>query len=249
MTLCKTSTFLICSLTYTSIGYFVVLSIERYVAIVYPFQYKSWFSHNNQIICLLLAPLYGFSMGAAPLLGWSGYAKSQNNSLYCTFDFELKSTNSYFIIAILLAFIGPVLVIVACVKCIIVELKCKLSRTQLKFGEKSAITVESSKAVAGHTLFSFLTGLIFIASWLPYSVVCFMYFTDHNVSDELETVAKYLSKSSTISSTIVHCLIEKRFRCFLTEWFRTKISKIGQNHRQVGRRRRRREEETQTTFV
>ena len=120
MTMCKTSTFLICSLTYTSIGYFVILSIERYVAIVYPFQCKSWFSHKNQAICLLLAPIYGFSIGATPLLGWSSYARPQNNSLYCTFDFGLKSTKSYFIVAVLLAFVGPVLVIAVCLKCILV---------------------------------------------------------------------------------------------------------------------------------
>ena len=222
---CKASTFLLCSFTYSSIGYFVILSVERYVSIVCPYQHKSWFTFKNQIITLAVAPVYGFSIGVAPLLGWSGYTRPRSNSIYCSFDFQLSNTKSYFIVAILFAFVVPVLVIGASFRYVIVELRCTYTRTRSKYGERSFITVESSKAVTGQSLSSLLTGLVFMGSWVPYSIVCFMYYTDQNVSREFEYSAKFLSKSSTISSTVVYCLIERRFRCFLNGIIRLKFDK------------------------
>jgi len=218
---CKTAGFIICFLTYTSIGYFLILAIERYVAILRPLHYGTWFTFRNTMVLLVLPPLYGLSIGALPLVGWSGYARPRNNSIYCTYDFQLQSTKGYFMFTSVVVFIGPIVLTTACFTCILLELKGKVSQTRRRYGKNSDLTANSSKSMLEQSLSSMLAIFVYIFSWLPYCLVCFEYFADRNVSVEFEDVAKFLSKASTILSIVVYCLIERKFRCF----FRDKMSK------------------------
>ena len=223
---CKIASFFVCSLTYTSIGLFVILAIERYVAIIHPFKYNPCFSRKNSSAWLLVAPVYGFSIAVIPLFGWSGYARPHNNSHYCTFDFQIQSTKSYFIFTSIIVFVGPILLTAICFGLILVELRRTALETQRIYGKRSHITVQSSKAVIEQSLSLVFTGFVYFGCWTPYSVVCCYYFADQTVSFKVENIAKLMSKSSTISSTVVYCLIERRFRSFMQKEVTTKMRKI-----------------------
>ena len=206
---------MICSLTYTSIGYFVTLAIERYVAIIHPFKYNQGFSSKHTALCLLVPVVYGFTIGGIPLLGWSGYARPHNNSIYCTFNFSLQSTQSYFIFACVVAFVGPVTVTAMCFIFILCELQKNTLRTRRTYGSSSTLTLQSSKSVKQQCVSLVLTGVVYVGSWFPYSFVCVLYLAQQEVSKEWEHVSRYMAKSSTISSTVVYCLLEIGFRAFV----------------------------------
>ena len=82
---------------------------------------------------------------------------------------------------------------------------------------QSNISRASSISVREQGLSCFLTGVVYVVSWLPYTVVCFLFYTNTPVTVSFELIAIYLSKSSTISSPVVYCLIERRFRIFVKE--------------------------------
>ena len=80
-TSCQISAFLVCCLTYTSIGYFVELAMERSIST--SSLHTGYVDCASSVIWLLIPPIIGFMLGSAPLLGWGKYGKSRANSLYC----------------------------------------------------------------------------------------------------------------------------------------------------------------------
>ena len=105
---CQFEAFLICSLAYASIGFYLCLAVERYVAILHPFQYVVLCAKYNSTLWLFLPLICGFLLGSPPLVGWSQYGKMRESSTYCAFDLRSKGTSSYFIVVIVIAFIVPV---------------------------------------------------------------------------------------------------------------------------------------------
>ena len=64
--------------------------------------------------------------------------------------------------------------------------------------------------------------MVYFVSWVPYGVVCFMMYYRIHVPTPFEYVAIYTSKSATISSPIIYCLIEKQFYVFVKTMCRRK---------------------------
>lgn len=217
-TACIASAFLVCFCTYTAIGCFLMLMLERYTAILYPFKYVIWTMRTKtKISCFLIPPVYGLFLSGAPLLGWGGYGHSTPNSTYCAFDFKGRSMSdrSFFFFVVALSFGLPLVISAVCFGRIIVELRRTAWTVKRQYGRASSISRDSHKSTNEQCISSLLTSLVYIASWLPYSIVLFFFFYKKHVSIAFEYTAIYLAKSSVVTSPIVFCLIEKRVRSFI----------------------------------
>merc|ERR1711879_710669 len=62
-----------------------------------------------------------------------------------------------------------------------------------------------------------MTGLVYCSSWIPYSIVLFKFFMHAQVSVDFELVGIFLSKSATISSPVISCLVERAFCPYVKE--------------------------------
>lgn len=210
---CIAAAFLVCFATYTSIGYFVVLLIERYISVVFPFKYdvithKKWVRN----IFFMLPVLYGLMFSVPPLLGWGKYGHTQRNATYCGYDIKMTrpTDKSFFYTAIILTFGMPVIFTSLCFGHIYINLRRTALTCSRRFGHTSTITLSSWRTVKEQYISSLLTTLFYFVSWVPYTAVCFLHFYQFKVPQEFEDFAVYMSKSSTITSPVVYCLIEKR---------------------------------------
>ena len=215
---CNAAAFIICTCTYSSIGYFVALTVERYLAIRKPFKYVLWFGESrNNSWWLAFPPIFGILLGIAPLAGWSAYGKSREVATYCGFDFTpTPGPRSYFLSICFFVFVVPLVITATAYASILIDLQRTAQETKRKYGRNSNISRASDNSVREQSLSCFMTGLVYIGCWVPYTIVCFQYyFNADSVSIEFEYISIYLSKISTIASPIIYCLLERRFRLYV----------------------------------
>ena len=213
---CQAAGFTTCMLTYTSIGYFVALTVERYLAIKEPYKYVVWFSEGRNTWWLGGAPIFGLLLGIGPLAGWGNYGKSRSSATFCCISFDLTiKSKSYFLFACVFAFVVPVAVTVVCFTRIISELRRKANDMKRKYGRGSSLDLEGRRVVKEQWLACLMTGVVYLGSWVPYASVCFVQLFGGDVGEGTELFSLFLSKSSTISSPIIYCLIERRFRSYV----------------------------------
>lgn len=211
---CAIAAFSVCTCTYSAIGCFVALMFERYTSIVHPFKYVVVFASRVNNFATLAFPLFvGVLLGGAPLVGWGKYGRSRaNSSTYCGFDFEDKSFNhkSYFYATMVFSFLLPLTCTAICFGCIICDLRRSAMSFKRQYGKASTISRDSNKAVHQQYVSSLLTTTIYVVSWVPYAVVCFLFFHDYAVPHSVELFSIYMSKSATVTSPVIFCLIERR---------------------------------------
>ena len=215
---CKVAAFFVCTLTYTSVGYFVALTVERYLAIKEPFRYVTWFGEGRNTWWLAFPPLAAILLGVAPLAGWSRYDKSRIFATYCGFHFDKsQETRSYFLTVCFCVFVVPLALTGAIYARILCELRHTAQEAKRKYGRNSNISRASEQTVKEQSLSCLMTGLVYMGSWVPYTIVCFQYYYGSEVSLQFEYISIHLSKTSTITSPLIYCLIERRFRVFVRD--------------------------------
>ena len=217
---CELQAFAICSLTYTSIGYFVVLAVERFTSIKKPTKHIIWFrSRRRRIVYIIIPLLIGVLIGVGPLFGWSAYGKARLKSTYCGFDFKMRGwgTISYFVTVIILAFLIPLFITGVCFGYILNELHQRRLFNIREFGRNSIISVSSVRLFRGQSLSLVLITMVYFISWIPYALVCIRFYSHSPVNQVVEYIAIYMAKSATISSPIIYCMMEKPFRVFAQE--------------------------------
>lgn len=193
---CEIQGFGICSTTFASVGYFLSMTIERYIVVVYR---SSTWSSKKKRLSFLLAPLVGFALAAPPLFGWGKYSRSKNVETYCAFDFDASGMRSYFMVVFLMVFVVPVVIMTILVIKIVLILR-KSHDNELTNGE----------ARANESLFSLLAGIIYMLSWIPFAIVCFQMYSGVDVSVTFESVAIGLSKTVVLTSPILFCFHSAR---------------------------------------
>ena len=210
---CQVQAFVICFSTYTTLGCFVSLTIERYLNIIYPFKCQVWLNDKFKVAQFLLLPILGgFVLGTPPLLGWGTYGKSRKDSTYCGYEFKGFSDRSFFITVVICGFGIPFVMASVCFTRITRELQRTSSKYKRRYGRNASISVDSSKRAQEQEIYSIVTGLVYSTSWVPFSIVCFLFYFNQHVPMALEYVSIFMCKSATITSAILFCLIEKRVR-------------------------------------
>ena len=217
---CVMESFLICFCTYAAIAHFVLLSVERYISIVTPYRAERLFRKCwVKFLFLSLGWVYGLIFALPPLFGWNSYTKTRPDSIYCSLSFHDKSyeTKIYFYILVIFNFILPLILMLTFFVRIITELKKATRRAVHRSGRSSVVSRCSQKNVVGQGITLLLIVMLYMLSWVPYVIVCFLFYYDIPVSRLTEYLTVYLVKSSTTSSPIVFCLLEKQFWNFMYE--------------------------------
>ena len=224
--ICNLTASLICSLTYTTIGYILILSIERFIAICRPLRYVQWYQKSYLIIWGIAPFLVGVPLGVVPLMGWGRYAKSRNETSYCGLDVTSSPENgkSYFLFSMFLVLVLPCVLTTTCYVCIIRDLRMKVNKVMSVYGRRSTMLLETSKDVRQQYISCFLTGLVYGLSWVPYTVFLLLSMRGQLVPVQVEYFAIYMSKSATITSPVVYCLLERQCWNFLAKQFSERLS-------------------------
>ena len=200
---CVVSAFLICFFSYTSIGYFVELAIERCISISY--LNTGHVDCISSILWLLVPPMIGFTLSVAPLCGWGKYGRTHIDSLYCGFDFTAIrhgfSEKSYIIVVCVVMVILPV-IITSLSFFRIIKHHRRNFQVNAEYHRQSAYDATKS---------FFAASLLYFVSWTPYAAFCFMSYYEISVSVEFEYAAAYFAKSATITSPVVYCFMERQF--------------------------------------
>ena len=231
---CQVSGFMISMLTYTSIGYFVALTVERYFAIKLPYKYETWFSDGRNAWWLGAPLLFGILLAVPPLVGWGKYSKDHVVDSLCTLSLDAKyNAKSYFIVASIFAFVVPLTVTGVCFTHILCALHEVASDMKRRYGHESPLWHHGKRSFKEQWLSCLMTGVVYVGSWVPYASVCCCLFFGISVNETTEIISLFFCKTSTISSPIIYCFVEKRFRSYvvkLTPQLQRRLSRGGRKH-------------------
>ena len=156
-----------------------MMAIERFVAIVRPFAYRSSITKKRMEITVFVAVIFSAFISLLPVLGF-GHMKAYNNGAYCHFNYTDKSTESK-IYSIFILFYGFLMTFVVLAAYSIVFYKIRdLIKRHKRFAISRTISTSSGKRKKSgeinlkvEKMFSYLTlglMLLFWFSWFPFLV-------------------------------------------------------------------------------
>ncbi|EDV26066.1 uncharacterized protein TRIADDRAFT_4188, partial [Trichoplax adhaerens] len=138
-----------------------MMSVDSYLAIVKPFRYHKWITHNRTLAMLIYSWLQSIVVSILPLIGWSRYTYHPSEAM-CFVDIFVGTTFTFFLFGI--SFICPVIIIVI-LYILVLRVAVK------KVGDMPLMTINQpppeEKAVAN--IFIILGP--FLACWLPYIII------------------------------------------------------------------------------
>ena len=205
-----------------SIYHLVLLSAERFLGIVYPFNYQNLMSFKNIKLALLGSWLISLVTSLLPITGWSSY-NVEGIGTSCAFDLEPstwtgRSFNVYlvctaflvpliFIVYMNISFLGVVFKLVRC--------PCNKTGSGNEVNHNPLCQVSQDRRLANQ-MSVLVTMLIFcfLCSWLPYAIVAiFGIFNNlpHNNPVAI-SLPSFFAKSYTIYDPLVYFLMDKKLR-------------------------------------
>ena len=207
----------------SSIFHLVLLSGERFVAIMHPYDFKKIMSTRNINIALVTSWLLPIVISSLPLFGWSSFV-IEGIGTACAFDlfpvtWSDRSFNIYlvciafalpmtFILYFNISFLGVVFRLVRC--------PCKKRAPCGRYvGHNPFCQVGEDRRLAKQmcVLVSLLI-FCFLCAWSPYAVVAILGILGKLPHDNLIAISipSFLAKSYSIYDPLVYFFLDKRFR-------------------------------------
>ncbi|RDD43039.1 Beta-2 adrenergic receptor [Trichoplax sp. H2] len=160
-----------------------MMSVDSYLAIVKPFRYHKWITHNRTLAMLIYSWLQSIVVSILPLIGWSRYTYHPSEAM-CFVDIFVGTTFTFFLFGI--SFICPVIIIVILYILVLRVAVKKVGdmplmtinqpppeekgrRFSLMFRQRQQIRRSKSKLKAVANIFIILGP--FLACWLPYIII------------------------------------------------------------------------------
>ena len=224
----------------SSIFHLVLLSGERFIAIVHPFDYKEIISTRNINIALLVSWLVPIAISSLPLFGWSSFV-IEGIGTACAFDlFPVTwSDKSFNIFLICIAFALPMTFIlyfnVSFLGVVFRLVRCpcdKRAPCGRNVRHNSLCQVGQDRRLAKQM--SVLVSLLifcFFCSWSPYAVIAILGILGRLPQDNLIAISipSFLAKSYSLYDPIVYFFLDKRFRNAVVLMFCKRKDVIGGN--------------------
>lgn len=205
-----------------SIYHLVLLSGERFLSIVYPFDYPNIIRSKNVIIAALVSWLLSVVTSFLPLVGWSSYVK-EGIGTSCAFDLfpTTWSSRSFNLYLIFIAFILPMVCIVYFniaflgVVFKLVRCPCNKDASGNTTQHNPVCQVRQDRRLANQ-MSVLVTILIFcfLFSWFPYAVVTVIGIfgkLPHNNPVAI-SMPSFFAKSYTIYDPMVYFFLDKKLR-------------------------------------
>lgn len=208
--LCKISSYVIAVNRFSNIFFLTCMSVDRYLAIVRLMDAN--FLRRSKCVHLTCGVVWGSSLilGTPSLV----YRKLNVDNGSCIDDLESSFFQGMILLTVFLTFVVPVMIILLCYGSIMVKLR------------NHCVTAGNSRAEARfhHSLkIVFTTIIVFLVSWLPYSVLRTVQVISKISNTKLQyDTYKYLARGLIISSCLAFlssCLNPLIYLC-LDKYFR-----------------------------
>ena len=168
-----------------------------------------------------------------PLVGWSSYAKEDDN-LRCSINRNGKTIGdkAYIAMLFIFCFLIPTTLMLFAFIAIKLELRKMNKRARNMAGIQQEAMMESVRAEKKHTRLAIVMAVTFIILWVPYSLISFWsaYFKHIAVVPVyMGTLAAVFAKLSSLANPIIYSFLHAKFRQNLSVPFIGRVFRP-QNH-------------------
>ncbi|XP_037397854.1 adenosine receptor A1-like [Pygocentrus nattereri] len=210
--LCIAILYMLLMLTQSSIFSLLAVAIERYVAILLPFQYQRLLKPRNARLVILLTWLLAFLVGSVPLMGWHGRSDEMNYcSFACVVDMAYMVYFNFFGCVLV-----PLVTMFIIYTHIFVTVRRHVRRTaamqtalELQARQNTGMRDEARKATS-----IFVLVFVFALCWIPlYTVNCVHLFCPHcKIPLPLSLITIILSHANSAINPLLYAYKLKSFR-------------------------------------
>nr|BAF95827.1 opsin [Cladonema radiatum] len=213
---CVVSAVMVYGLSLIVIFTITLLSIERVLAIKFPYLYRK--CERNHKCFLVFSIMIIWALGAfwacAPLFGWSNYQKETDDSHRCNINFTRKDANnaSYLCTLLVSCYVIPVSIMVSSYTLVKNSMRRMSVYADQRVGKNATLSKNSKKSEKQQTLLTILMIFAFLYAWTPYTTVVFFLMIDKRVSPTIYTIAALNAKTSSFYCPLLYGFVYKRFR-------------------------------------
>ncbi|XP_072886312.1 probable G-protein coupled receptor 25 [Hemitrygon akajei] len=207
--LCKISSYIIAVNKYSSIFFLTCMSIDRYLAIVKMLDFKH-LRTQNYAMTISFVIWFASMLLAIPSAYFRKLIPAQDDEIRCTEDSDSYFYRGFYLFAICLTFILPVIVILFCYCSILNRL-----RVHYEYNNKVLQRRENSLKI----IFAIVSG--FVLSWLPFNIfktisLC-LEFSNVNMScwaivNHCLAIASCLAFVNSCMNPIIYAFLDRNFR-------------------------------------
>ena len=186
---------------------------------------------HNSFKCIVISNLFPWMMAlfwsALPLVGWSSYAKEDDN-LRCSINWNGSTVadKAYIAMLFISCFLIPCSIMFLAFIAIKFELRKASRRVKSLTGCQMKSMLQSVRAEKRHTKLAIVMAATFITLWTPYSLISFWaaYFKHIAVVPVfLGTLAALFAKMSTLTNPIIYAFLHAKFRQNLVVPFKGQV--------------------------
>ncbi|XP_072559166.1 adenosine A2c receptor [Paramormyrops kingsleyae] len=199
-------------LTQSSIFSLLAVAVERYIAILLPFQYHSLMTPRNAVMVILITWMLAFLIGLVPLMGWH---KPPPESGYCFFVLVVDMTYMVYF-NFFACVLTPLLVMFVIYAQIFLTVKKQMRRiaADRATGEGQENRAADMKKELKTATSLFLVLFLFTVCWIPLHIInCFLLLCPHcPVPLPLLLTAIILSHANSAVNPFLYAYKMKAFR-------------------------------------
>ena len=206
----------------SEIYHLLLLSFERFIAVVHPFENDKLLQPCYLYLSIILSWAMAFLVSSLPIFGWSRYT-TEGIGTSCSVELYPNSMNgiSYNIFIMLIGYMIPMSIIIYFNVRFLKEVQRIINRaketTASVSGQRKEIQ-KSDKALMKQMSLQ-VTALVvsFNISWLPYAVIVTMGLLRARPSENplFESIPSYFAKSYSLYDPILFFILNKKFRLLL----------------------------------
>jgi len=203
---CDVTGFLVFLTCTCSIANLALISLNRYLSILYSSLYAKIFSKKRMLYFAIATWLWSFALGIPILTGWSGI-RYDPKMMLCTWDDEKSKSYNFF--ATIFAILIPVIVTSVCYALLFRNVRQKRLMTS-----RSRITSNSMKGPTSKEMSLLrtlaITVLIFVLCWMPYGATILI--DPYTVSPLLKKAFGWIGLTNSCMNFLIYGLMNPVYR-------------------------------------
>nr|AUO16426.1 opsin 7 [Clytia hemisphaerica] len=223
-----------------SLTHMVSLTVERFLAVKYPFKSEDWLISKKVIVAFLVPTwLYGFVWGSLfNMIGWGAIIYESKETHRCSIDFISTDPirKSYVYCLLVFCYIIPIITTISFFLIIKRELHKMRQFIADNLGEDSKISKDTVKEEKRFSILVAVMLVCFLISWTPYAISVFYWKIKGNIKDTVFfDMCAYFGKTSSLWNPIIYFFVYKKFRTAFLRWCpftRNWVQRIEPTHEQ-----------------
>nr|BAF95828.1 opsin [Cladonema radiatum] len=223
---CLMGAILVFGLALVVIWTIALLSIDRVLAMKFPYLYKRCIRNKKRFVFLSITFtwLIGGFWALTPLLGWSSYQKEMKPSHRCNINFRSKDpvNMSYLCSLMVTCYVVPVTIMISSLTLVKKSLRKMSIYAEKRVGRRASLSLDAQRCEKRQTLLTLLMIFSFFYAWTPYTIVVTFLMLDKSVPPTVYTIAALNAKTSSFYCPLLYGFVYKPLR----STFKSAVSKI-----------------------